>query len=199
MLAPNLDDVKPVLNPHIPTVVSILHKAWRDWMDSGYAATWEFKRNRANFVWAQMATYAREAFENHPQVHIVEKDETLKFLVNGTILFRLKKGTETGLTSNIPTQQVLAYHDHEQDLFGMPAVQRVDVVYILNVLETDIQDILVVARNGKQLAWTYSLLEENEAVDTLPFIEVPAPANAPGPRLVKAKTAQRGAVAKPQE
>jgi len=199
VLAPNLDDVKPVLNPYIPTVVSIVHKAWRDWMESGYAATWEFKRNRANFVWAQMATYAREAFENHSQVYIVEKDETLKFLVNNTVLFRLKKGTETGLTSNIPTQQVLAYHDHEQDLFGMPAVQRVDVVYILNVLETDIQDILVVARNGKQLAWTYSLLEENVAVDALPFIEVPAPNNAPGPRLVKAKTAQRGAVSKPQE
>jgi len=57
VLAPNLDDVKPVLNPHIPTVVSIVRKAWRDWMESGYAATWEFKRNRANFIWAQMATF----------------------------------------------------------------------------------------------------------------------------------------------
>ena len=199
MTTPILTDVKTILEPHVSTIVSIMHRAWRDWMESGYAATWEFKRTRANFVWAQMITYAREAFENDADIHIVEKDETLKFLAGDRVLFRLKKGNETGLTANIPTQQVLAYHNHAQDMFGMPEVQRVDVVYIVNVLETDISDVLVVARDGKQLAWTYSLMEESEVVDTLPFPGVAAPHTPPGPRLVRAKTTQKGAEIKPQK
>ena len=119
MAPPDIEDVRTVLEPYEATIIDIIRQAWRDWIDSGFGAVWEFKRNRANFVWAQMAHYAREVFGGEPDVHIVEKDETLKFLVDDRVLFRLKKGDEVGLTANIPTQQVLAYHDHDQDLFGL--------------------------------------------------------------------------------
>lgn len=199
MAAPNEDDVKFVLEPYANAIVSIIRRAWQDWMESGYAATWEFKRARANFVSAQIALYAREAFEDEPNIYIVEKDETLKFLANDRVLFRLKKADMTGLTANIPTQQVLAYHDHDQNLFDLPEVQRVDAVYILNTLETDIHDILIVARDGERLAWTYSLLDGAEGVEALPIPETTPPEAAPGRRLVRAKAPQKDAEAKPRK
>lgn len=199
MPAPNEDDVKPVLEPYAGIIVTIMRRAWEDWLESGYALTWEFARARANFISAQMASYAREAFEDEPGIYIVEKDETLKFLADDRVLFRLKKGDEAGLTANIPTQQVLAYHDHDQNMFGMPEVQRVDVVYILNTLETDIHEILVVARDGKHLAWTYSLLDGAEGVAALPLPEASPPDAAPGRRLVRAKVLGKDADAKPRK
>lgn len=199
MPAPNEDDVKPVLEPYADIIVSIMRRAWADWLESGYAPTWEFARARANFISAQMAFYARQAFEDEPGIYIVEKDETLKFLAGDRVLFRLKKGDEVGLTANIPTQQVLAYHDHDQNMFGMPEVQRVDAVYILNTLETDIHDILIVARDGKQLAWTYSLLDGAEGVAALPLPQDSPPDAAPGRRLVRAKAHEKDAEAKPRK
>lgn len=196
MPAPNEDDVKPVLEPYADIIISIIRRAWADWLESGYVPTWEFARARANFISAQMAFYARQAFEDEPGIYIVEKDETLKFLADGRVLFRLKKGDEAGLTANIPTQQVLAYHDHDQNMFGMLEVQRVDAVYILNTLETDIQDILVVARDGKHLAWTYSLLDGAEGVEALPLPQTSPPDAAPGRRLVRAKAQKKDAEAK---
>ncbi|WP_370235357.1 MULTISPECIES: hypothetical protein [Henriciella] len=198
MAAPIEAQVRPILQPYAATITSIMRRAWADWMESGYAAAWEFKRARANFVSAQMAHYARESFDGEPGLHIVEKDETLKFLADDLVLFRLKKADDTGLTANIPTQQVLAYHDHDQNLFGLPEVQRVDAVYILNTLETDIQDILVVARDGKHLAWTYSLLDGAEGVESLPLPKTSPPDAAPGRRLVRAKAPEKGAETKPR-
>ncbi|MEM1105758.1 MAG: hypothetical protein AAGH87_05155 [Pseudomonadota bacterium] len=199
MPAPNEDDVKRVLEPYSGIIVSIMRRAWEDWLNSGYAATWEFARARANYISAQMAFYAREAFEDEPGIYIVEKDETLKFLADDRVVFRLKKADEAGLTANIPTQQVLAYHDHDQNMLGLPEVQRVDAVYILNTLETDIHDIFVVARDGKQLAWTYSLLDGAEGVVALPLPEASPPDVAPGRRLVRAKALGKDAETKPRK
>lgn len=199
MPAPNEDDVKPVLEPYADIIVSIMRRAWADWMGTEYVATWEFKRGRANFISAQMAHYAREAFADEPGIYIVEEDETLKFLAGDQVLFRLKKADEAGLTANIATQRELAYHDHNQNMFGMPEIQRVDAVYILNTLETDIHDILIVARDGKQLAWTYSLLDSVEGIEALPAPETAPPDAAPGRRLVRAKAHGKDAEAKPRK
>ena len=111
----------------------------------------------------------------------------MKFLVRNTVLFRFKKADETGRSSNVATQLALAFHNHEQDLSGLPEVQRVEVVYKLNRLETQVDDICVVARNGDQIAWEYSLLDAGEAAVPLPM---PAPKpERPTAAIVKLKDA----------
>ena len=111
----------------------------------------------------------------------------MKFLIRDTVLFRFKKADGTGRSSNVTTQLALAFHDHDQDLFGLPEVQRVEVVYKLNRLETQIVDICVVARNGDQIAWEYSLLGAGEATVPLPMPE-PKP-ERPVAAIVKLKGA----------
>ena len=155
-----------------------------------FRSVWRCKRSRANFVWEQIIDRAHAALFDHADVHVIDGNETMKFLVQDTVLFRFKKADETGRSANVATQLALAFHDHDQDLFDLPEVQRVEVVYKLNRLETKIEDICVVARDGDLIAWEYSLLDTGEAVVPLPLPE-PKP-ERPAASIVKLKGAVDG-------
>ena len=186
MSTPSEATVRPVLDEIREQVVSAIREAWEDWLASDRNCVWRCKRSRANFVWEQIIERANNALLGHDAVHVIDGAETMKFLVRDTVLFRFKKADETGRSSNVATQLALAFHDHEQDLFGLPEVQRVEVVYKLNRLETQINDICVVARNGDQIAWEYSLLDADEATVPLPMPE-PKP-ERPAASIVKLKS-----------
>lgn len=187
MSIPVEDTVRPILNEIRDQVASAIREAWDDWLASDFNGVWRCKRSRANFVWEQIIERANNALIDHDAVHVIEGHETMKFLIRDTVLFRFKKADGTGRSSNVATQLALAFHDHEQDLFGLPEVQRVEVVYKLNRLETQIDDICVVARNGDQIAWEYSLLGAGEAAVPLPIPE-PKP-ERPAAAIVKLKGA----------
>jgi hypothetical protein len=169
MSHPLQSDVQAHIDPLADEIMRIIHGAWQDWQSSPYPAVWRAKRSRANFVWEQMIERAEGAFNDVAEIRILAKNETCQFLVNGTVLFRLKKGDDNGLSSNIPTQLALKFHDHQENLFGLPDVQRVDIVYQLNELETEIRDILVVARDEDSVVWSYSILDRAANVERLPM------------------------------
>lgn len=183
MSTPRLEDIQPIIDPLKEQIVRIMRSAWQDWLKSSYSGKWRCKRSRANFVWEQIIDRAHQAFSSHPAVHILQGHETYQFLIEDRVLFRFKKGDEQGLTANIPTQHAMAFHDHEVDLFGLPSIQRVDIVYRLNRLETDIMDFLVVARNGDDLMWSYSLIDQQDSIVTLPPTPT-SPPDSPQPRTV---------------
>lgn len=187
MPIPSETTVRPILDEIREHVVSAIREAWEDWLASDFNGVWRCKRSRANFVWEQIIERANNALLDHDAVHVIDGHETMKFLVRDIVLFRFKKADETGRSSNVATQLALAFHDHEQDLFGLPEVQRVEVVYKLNRLETQIDDICVVARNGDQIAWEYSLLDAGEAAVPLPLPE--AKPERPAASIVKLKGA----------
>lgn len=187
MPIPSEANVRPVLDEIREHVVSVIREAWEDWLGSDRNGVWRYKRSRANFVWEQIIERANNALLDHDAVHVIDGHETMKFLVRDTVLFRFKKADETGRSSNVATQLALAFHDHDEDLFGLPEVQRVEVVYKLNRLETQIDDICVVARNGDQIAWEYSLLDADEVTVSLPMPE-PKP-ERPAASIVKLKGA----------
>ena len=171
MLIPNEATLRPILGEIQDQIVSAIHEAWGDWLASDHIGVWRCKRSRANFVWEQIIVRFQSALLDHDAVHVIDGNETMKFLVRDEVLFRFKKADVAGRSSNVATQLALAFHDHEQDLFGLPDVQRVEVVYKLNRLETQIEDVCVVARNGDLIAWEYSLLDTGEAVVPLPMPE----------------------------
>lgn len=171
MPIPSETTVRPILDEIRDQIISAVRGAWNDWLASDHNGVWRCKRSRANFIWEQIIDRAHAALLDHNAVHVIEGNETMKFLVQDTVLFRFKKADETGRSSNVSTQLALAFHDHEQDLLGLPEVQRVEVVYKLNRLETQISDIGVVARDGDLIAWEYSLLDAGEAVVPLPIPE----------------------------
>ena len=187
MPIPSEATVRPILDEIRDHVVSAIRAAWEDWLASDFNGVWRCKRSRANFVWEQIIERANTALLDHDAVHLIDGHETMKFPVRDVVLFRFKKADETGRSSNVATQLALAFHDHEQDLFGLPEVQRVEVVYKLNRLETQIDDICVVARNGDQVVWEYSLLDAGEATVPLPVPE-PKP-ERPAASIVKLKGA----------
>ncbi|WP_299620027.1 hypothetical protein [uncultured Tateyamaria sp.] len=185
MPIPNQAVVKPIIDEIRDEIVAAIHEAWDDWMASDYVAVWRCKRSRANFVWEQIVDRAHAALMNFENVHIIEATETMKFLIHDQVLFRFKKADEAGRTANVATQMAMAFHDHDQDLFGLPEVQRVEVVYKLNKLETAIADICVVARNGDAVTWEYSLLDAESVVAPLPVPE-PEPVRSAA-KIVKLK------------
>lgn len=187
MSIPSQTTVRPILDEIRDHIVSAVLHAWDDWLASGFVGIWRCKRSRANFVWEQIIDRAQTTLMGHDAVHVINGNETMKFLVRNEVLFRFKKADATGRTSNVATQLALAFHDHEQDLFGLPEVQRVEVVYKLNRLETQVEDVCVVARNGDSVAWEYSLLDASEAVVPLPMSE-PQP-ERPAAKIVKLKGA----------
>lgn len=190
MPVPRKEIVQSVLSSHRESIAGAVLGGWRDWFESPYIGAWRCRRSRANFVWEQIIRRAHFLFDGVPSVRVIEGHETFKFLVNNTVLFRFKKGDDAGLSANIPTQLALAFHDHDKNLLDLPPVHRVDIVYRLNRLETAIDDVIVVARDEKKLAWSYSLLDSDSTVVPLPS---PGPNNEPDAALTRRVVQPRGA------
>jgi hypothetical protein len=180
---PSQQDVRAVLEAFHAQHLGIVRGAWDDWLNSGHGGSWT-KRGRANYVWEQIATRAKADFHGHPLVRMIDGQDTIKFLVADIVLFRFKKGDGSGMSSNYPTQTSMAFHDHDQNLFGLPDIMRVDIVYTLSRLETAIEDVLVVCRDGDEICWTYSLLGAAPNVLELPFTP-PSQADTPARQLVR--------------
>ena len=167
MPVPRKEIVQPIIDKHREAIVTVVHGAWQDWIASPHPGIWRQSRSRANFVWEQMIERAHLSLDQYSGVHIIEGHATYKFLIDDTVLFRFKKGDETGLSANVPTQHALAFHDHDQDLLGLPEIHRVEVVYQLNQLETEISDVIIVARDEDAVVWSYSLLDSAERSNTI--------------------------------
>jgi len=188
MPIPSIHAVRQALDPLEHDLREIITGAWQDWMGSSQRGQWRCARSRANFVWEQMIYRAHAKFTGHPSVKILSRHETFWFLAGSNVVMRLKKGDQTGLSSNIPTQLAIDFCDPEKDLFGHQEFSKVDVVYVLNSIQTMIADILVVARNGASIAWAYSVLES--AVTALPIAQSEireVSTESRGKRLVRAK------------
>ncbi len=192
MPIPIQTDIIPIFDEIRDEIIAIIHGAWGDWMASGCPGIWLCKRSRANYVWEQIIDRAITALSDFDDVQILKdkRGTTVKFLIKGQVLFRFKKADNTGHTANIPTQTEIDFHNHEKNLpilLKLPEVQRVEVVYRLNKLETAIQDICVVARDGDRVAWEHSLLKVGDVAVPLPMPE-PKPVR-PAAKIVKIKGA----------
>ena len=55
----------------------------------------------------------------------------------------------------------LAFHDPEQYALGIPEAVKTEIVYVLNKLETEINAIKLVRRNGDTVAWSHSIYDRN--------------------------------------
>ena len=104
-------------------------------------------------------------------MRVIRRDETAKFVVVDQVLLRFKKADDRGLGSNIPTQASLGFIGQQHDLPGIPNVHKVEVVYALNRLQTQIDRVVVVARDGDALLWDYAIAPATTAeVISLPVL-----------------------------
>jgi hypothetical protein len=173
MPVPVQREVEAVLRPHEQVLVDLMFAGWKGWWNNSDRPILDFKRARACIIHNHIIREAKKRFGEGSGVHVIEGQETAYFLFDRRLVVRLKKGDAHGLSSNYPTQTALALVDptaFPSELpYGLPDVQRVDVVYVLNELETRITDVLVVARNGSKVLWQYGIYPRAvEAATDLP-------------------------------
>jgi hypothetical protein len=156
MTEANEDIVRSVLAPYETKLFQAVHGAWADWKAVGLAGRLLFLgRSRACLVHDFIVQRAITAFTGDAAVRTVRRDETAKFVFAGQVALRFKKADDNGLGSNIETEATLDFVEQQQELPGIPNVHKIEVVYILNKLRTQIERVVVVARDGNVRLWNY--------------------------------------------
>lgn len=172
--------VKPILRSFEERLANVILRAWEIWWKSTGRKTYAYRRVRACSVHELIVREARREFGLDRDVHIIEGPETIYVMFKRAVVARLKKGNRRGLGQNNHTQASLAFISAGADVhalpLGLPDIQRVDVTYILNKLETKIEQVLVVGRDGAKKLWNYAVYPRAAASVTMLPIKPRAPA-----------------------
>lgn len=165
MSRPTKDNVQRVLGPYHSRIRLVVEKAWAEWRTvaamraEGKLPPLLYSRTVANNIFDAIARIAVAEFAGDGSVHLKIEAQTVKFHFQDGVLARFKKADENKLGRNIPTQSAIAFADPDclsQDL--PPATAKVEFVWIANELQTDLEHVLVVARDGSRLLWDYEIL-----------------------------------------
>ena len=184
MIRADEDIVREVLHPYEDAIFKLIHGAWDDWRNLSLGGRLIFPaRARACLVHDFMVQRAIAVWADDGAVRVVQQNETAKFVVNNRVLLRFKKADDRGLGSNIPTQASLSFVDQEQELPGIPDAHKIEIVYVLNRLQTQIERIVVVARNGDERLWDYAIAP----AQTAEIISLPIAPSADMPRVARIK------------
>ena len=184
MPKPNEKAVRAILTPYDSVLFSAVHGGWDDWgaMELGGRLLFP-ARSRACVVYDFIVQRAMAVLGDDPAVRIIRRDETVKFIFAETVALRFKKANDKGLGSNIATQATLGFVEQQQQLPGLPNVHKVEVVYVLNGMQTRIDEVLVAARDGDVCLWSYDIAPDTSAR----IIPLPMPAPGDGGRGARIK------------
>ena len=169
MPIPAENAVRRCLEPRHPIIYDAVTGGWADCRAMPQIGWWRRKGTRAAMVWEGTVERAIQSFVDDEGVRVVNHFDTRSFLVDDTVLFRFKKGDVRLFSRNYPTQLALAFHDHrDDDLFGYGGLMRVEVVHTLNPRETEIESVVIIARDRRRVFWWYNIGGETRG-RVLPF------------------------------
>jgi hypothetical protein len=164
MTLANEQVVHAALGKYETRIFGAVHRGWEDWRALQLGGRLMFPaRSRACLVYDFIVQRAEAAFADDSAIRTLRRDETIKFVFGDSVLLRFKKAMDNGLGSNIQTQATLGFVDQQQELPGLPHVHKVEVVYVLNRLQTQIEQVLVAARNKNVCLWNYVVIPETTA------------------------------------
>jgi hypothetical protein len=169
MMRADEDVVRMVLQPYENSIYQAIYGAWSDYQELSLGGRLLFpSRSRACLVHDFMVQRFISACADDTIVRVMRHDETVKFVIADQVMLRLKKADDRGLGSNIPTQASLDFIGQQFNLPGIPDVHKVEVVYLLNSMQTQINKVVVVARDGDQRLWDYVIAPTTTA-DIIPM------------------------------
>lgn len=164
MIRPDEEIVREVLATRHDQLLQFADGAWDDWRALSLGGRLLFPgRSRACLVFDFMAQRAIAAWENDNTVRVIRQDETAKFVIDNKVMLRFKKADGRGLGSNIPTQATMNFECQQYEMPGIPNVHKVEVVYVLNPFQTQIDRLMIVARDGDERLWDYAVLPTRTA------------------------------------
>jgi hypothetical protein len=147
-----------------------------------------YSRTIANYVFDAIARRAMMVFAAEPSVHVRTEAQTVKFFFKGSVLARFKKASENGMGCNIPTQAVLAFEDAEKCLPGLPPeTAKVEFIWEPNELWTQLENVLVVARDGDRLLWQYDIPDAGAGTVVALPLKPRGPSGTPDAPLITPK------------
>jgi len=168
MSIPNLEKCRATLKPFEAILAEIPRQALQAYQKDRLSKITNSGRVKSNNIWGYMIYYARKAFGDNSSFQFIDHYGTVSIVIDGIdhrLLFRLKKADKRGISRNIQTKLSDAYHDHDQRyIFPEIDPERIEIVYTLDNLGIKIDDVRVVARYGKQIAWSYSIIPKAKVI-----------------------------------
>ena len=172
MPVPNESVVRQVLAQHErdARIRVCIEEAWNS-LKSKYdeRAKWRRKSTTRALMWENSIGAVVSEFDGDEGVKAIGHHDTMSFIADDTVLFRLKKANSTLFSTNYPTPLAGLFHAHREDLFGHEGHHRVEVVHVFNRFQTALEWIGVVARNKRRVLWQFELPERGASVSVLPL------------------------------
>lgn len=168
---PVKEEVQGTLRDYHPRIRAVVERAWSEWramatwrVESGFAP-FLYSRTVANIVFDAIARNAIAEFASDASVHVEIDPQTIKLFFKGAVLARFKKGNDNNLGQNIPTQAALAFEYAEALFPGMPPeTAKVEFIWRANEINTRLEHVLAVARDGDRVLWDYEIEPSGEVV-----------------------------------
>lgn len=195
MAIPTKDKARDTFGPYHDLIWRIVHEAWAEWRtvqalraEHGIAPPL-YRRTIANDVFDAIARRAIPAFGAEPRVTVNVEAQTFKIFVGGLVA-RFKKGGEDKLGRNVPTQSAMAFMEADRVLPGIPPeTAKVEIIWLPNDIWTQVETLLVIARDGDELIWEYEIDDPRASAEIIPMpIRPSAPPAPEAGDLVKPKT-----------
>lgn len=197
MPVPSVLEAQSALGPYHSMIRLIIEEAWAEWRDiqrfrekSGYG-TILYPRTLSNYMFDAIARRAIPRLGADAKIKIINNAQTFKAFVNG-LLVRIKKGGEDNLGCNWPTQTALAFEEADWQFPGLPPeTGKVEIIWQPNDIWTQVEQILVVARDGDSLIWQYEVPPIDSAkIEVLAPKPTKSPDDGDAGDLVKPKVAK---------
>jgi hypothetical protein len=176
------DFVRNTLGPYEGRIRKIIDSAWAQYLAIPCRHKFLFPRTRANIVFDLIAGELLSEFDGDSNVRTIQKNETIKFLVDGELLCRVKKANDAGLGSNVLTQEVMDFICQEPEIPGLLGeIHKIEICYFEDITGAEIGSVHVTARDNDVKLWSYEIdrSEPSESAEIVPFPSGPAPEAEP--------------------
>lgn len=155
------EEALEVLEPYFPLFRKAINAAWKAWVTGPVAPRMQHKRVRANVVWNDYFFEMNSEISGgkHKGIRFAKIPYNQGFVIDGRYFIKFKKADSNFLSSNLPTQSALKYHDPEIDMFGGEV--RLELIYVLDRDGINIDEMAIIQRKDKFVAWAINVSGEN--------------------------------------
>lgn len=134
---------------------------------------WRRKASSRSMVWEEITKRLAVLASSGDGLKLIEHRDTVSLILDDEVLLRLKHADASLITRNYPTDEALAYDDHDVDLYGYEGLQRIKLCYVVDQFERDLIWVGVTASLNGRFLWKIELDDAGavEAVAKLPLTE----------------------------
>lgn len=168
MVGVTKEEAKEIFSPYFGKIYEAWDLAWKDWINSPFAANLQHKRVRANCVWNQFNAHLKQLLDEIPGVTASTTGNVIGLVFDYRLFLRIKKSKRNLLSSNLKTQATLDFHNSQLSLFGEEA--RLELVYVLNKAETSLERLALVNRHMQEILWSLDIEREQDISNLIDFI-----------------------------